>query len=193
MKLVIAPPPLSTGIPANERSAIRPMSPVTVTCFGERRTMPSAIVSIGTLRENSPETLVISVGTVVTESIVARLRSGPTSRTVVGVIESPPCRTCPESGVTLTSDTILTSLRATLSSTSVISLGRTSMTRTSAPLGSASSTSEGSRLIDHVDVVSVSGTRRVISPATHALRHICRQLTRSCGAGSRSSASATRR
>ena len=107
--------------------------------------MPSGMVSIGTWRVNSPVTLVISIGTVVTESIAARLCSGPTRRTDVGVIESPPCNTCPESGVTVTSETIRTSLRATLSSASVISLGRTSMTRTSAPLGSASSTSLGSR------------------------------------------------
>ena len=93
MKLVIAPPPLSTGMPPNERSEMRPISPVTVTCFGARRTMPSGAVSIGTLRVNSPETFVISIGTVVTESMAARLRSGPTRRTVVGVIESPPCST----------------------------------------------------------------------------------------------------
>ena len=93
MKFVIAPAPVSTGIPPNERSAMRPISPVTVTCFGERRTMPSGMVSIGTLRVNSPETLVISTGTVVTDSMAARLFSGPTRRTVVGVIESPPCST----------------------------------------------------------------------------------------------------
>src|SRR5712672_2911613 len=40
------------------------------------------------------------------------------------------------------------------------------MTRTSAPLGSASSTSVGSRWMAQFDVVSVSGTRRVISPAS---------------------------
>jgi len=57
-------------------------------------------------------------------------------------------------------------LRATLSSARVISLGRTSMTRTSAPLGSASSTSSGSSWIDQVDAVNVSGTRRVMSPAS---------------------------
>ena len=145
MKLVIAPAPVSTGIPPKERSAVRPMSPVTVTCLGERRTIPSGIVSIGTLRVNSSETLVISIGTVVTESIAARLFSGPTRRTVVGVIDKPPCRTWPDSGVTLTSDTMRTSFRVTLSSAKVISLGRTSITRTSAPLGSASSTSVGSR------------------------------------------------
>src|SRR5256886_4922918 len=48
------------------------------------------IVSIGTLRVNAPETFVISVWTVVTDSIPARLFSGPTSRAVVGLIESPP-------------------------------------------------------------------------------------------------------
>ena len=93
MKLVMAPAPVSTGIPPKERSAMRPISPVTVTCFGERRTMPRGMVSIGTWRVNSPLTLVISIGTVVTESIAARLCSGPTRRTVVGVIERPPCRT----------------------------------------------------------------------------------------------------
>ncbi len=144
IKLVIAPAPVSTGIPPNERSAIRPISPVIVTCFGARRTMPSGAVSIGTCRENSPLTLVISIGTVVTESIAARALSGPTRRAVVGVMERPPCNTCAESGVTLTSDTIRTSFRLTLSSASVISLGRTSITRTSAPFGRASSTSLGS-------------------------------------------------
>ena len=139
---------------------------MTVTCFGDRRTIPSGIVSIGTVRVNSPDTFVISIGTVVTESIAARLFSGPTSRTLVGVIDRPPCSTWPESGVTLTSETIRTSLRATLSSASVISLGRTSMTRTSAPLGSESSTSSGSRRIAQLVAVSVSGTRRVMSPAS---------------------------
>src|SRR6266568_4181106 len=144
MKLMTAPAPVSTGMPPKDRSASAPISPVTVTCFGAIRTMPRGVVSIGTVRVNAPDTFAISVGIVVTDSMPARFWSAPTSRAMVGEIDTPPCNTCPDSGTTVMSGT----------------------TRTSAPLGSCASTSLGSRRIVHVGDESVSGMRRVKSPRT---------------------------
>ena len=90
-KLVNAPAPLSTGMPANERSWMTLRSPETVTSLGAIRTTPSGAVSIGRLRVNGPVTLAISVGTVVTDSIAARARSDPTMRAMLGVMARPPC------------------------------------------------------------------------------------------------------
>ena len=54
------------------------------------------------------------------------------------------------------------------------------MTRTSAPLGSASSTSVGSRWTTQVGAVTVSGTRRVMSPASERSLRIWVPLPEIC-------------
>jgi len=77
------------GTPPIERSMIAVTSPAIRTALGEIRTMPREVVSIGTVWKNGPLTLEITVGSVVTESSLARLFSGPTTRARLGVIDSP--------------------------------------------------------------------------------------------------------
>src|SRR3989442_6516041 len=68
------------GTPPIERSMIAVTSPAIRTVLGEIRTTPRGVVSIGTVWKKGPLTLEITVGSVVTESSLVRLCSGPTRR-----------------------------------------------------------------------------------------------------------------
>src|SRR5437879_1091717 len=125
------------------------------------RTAPSGLVSTGTNWAKCPDRPVRRVGTVITESIVARLRSDPTRWATPGVRLSPPRNTWPESGTTLTRGMIGTSLCATESSVSSISSGITRATSTSTPLGT--STSLLRKAVCQTDPEKVSGTARLMT------------------------------
>src|SRR5436309_1016603 len=143
-------------------------SPAMRTVLGEIRTPPRGVVSIGTVWKKGPLTLEITVGSVVTESNLARLCSGPTRWARLGVIDRPRS-TKPDSASTFTRGTIRTSLCATESSRISISRGRISATVTSIPLGN--STSAAWSWIRHSEVENVSGmTLRITRGKERSLR-----------------------
>src|SRR5213080_819118 len=156
------------GTPPIERSMIAVTSPAMRTVLGEIRTTPRGVVSIGTVWKKGPLTLEITVGSVVTESNLARLCSGPTRWARLGVIERPRS-TKPDSASTFTRGTIRTSLRDTESSRISTSRGRISTTCTSIPLGS--STSAACSWIRHSEAENVSGmTLRITRGKERSLR-----------------------
>src|SRR2546423_1094439 len=103
-------------------------SPAMRTSFGTMRTIPSGAVSSGTVRKKGPFTLEITVGSVATESIRARLFSGPMTRAMLGVMDRPRM-TYPDSASTRTRGTMRTSLCTTESSRPPIPRGRSSLTQ----------------------------------------------------------------
>src|SRR5207244_9528423 len=115
------------GTPPIERSMIAVTSPAMRTVLGEIRTTPRGVVSMGTVWKKGPLTLEITVGSVVTESNLARLFSGPTRWARLGVIDRPR-RTKPDSASTVTRGTIRTSLCDTKSSSLLECWGRDSRT-----------------------------------------------------------------
>src|SRR5437588_201899 len=156
------------GTPESERSTIAVTSPAMRTSLGTMRTMPSGAVSSGTVRKKGPFTLEMTVGSVVTESIRARLFSGPMTRAMLGVMDSPRI-TYPDSASTRTRATIRTSLCTTESSITSTSRGRMSATWTSLPLGS--STSVGCSCTRHAAAEKVSGmTLRITRGKVRSLR-----------------------
>src|SRR5256886_1188653 len=156
------------GTPESERSTIAVPSPAMRTSLGTMRTMPSGAVSSGTVRKKGPFTLEMTVGSVVTESIRARLFSGPMTRAMLGVMDSPRI-TYPDSASTRTRATIRTSLCTTESSITSTSRGRMSATWTSLPLGS--STSVGCSCTRHAAAEKVSGmTLRITRGKVRSLR-----------------------
>src|SRR5690242_8505372 len=126
------------------------------TSLGASRTSPSGAVSSATVRLKPPRTASNAVGIVATDSMAASSLRGPTMRTTLGMICSPPSSDWPESGRTLTRAKTGTSLKATESSCTVTVPGLISATCTSVPLGI--STLEGCSTVVHVEVLSVSGT-----------------------------------
>src|SRR5256885_8854334 len=93
------------GTPPIERSMIAVTPPAMRTALGEIRTTPRGVVSMGTVWKKGPLTLEITVGSVVTESNLARLFSGPGGGGGGGVIDRPRS-TKPDSASTVTRGTI---------------------------------------------------------------------------------------
>ena len=159
---------MAIGTPAMERSMIAVTSPAIRTDLGEIRTTPSGAVSIGTVWKNGPFTLERTVGSVVTESTLARLFSGPTRCARLGVIDRPRT-TYPDSASTFTRGKIRTSLCPTESSRISTSRGRMSAICTPMPLGSSMSAAVS--CVRQIDVENVSGiTLRITRGNERSLR-----------------------